>query len=412
MSELSNLPAGWSVQPLHNFISELESGVSVNADDRKKVGSEIGVLKTSCVSLGKFIANEHKAVWLKDELRAKVNPREGEIIVSRMNTPDLVGESGLVTQTDKTLFLPDRLWQTVARADVPTDFKWLIQILNWGPVRKNIRDAATGTSNSMKNISKREFLGIEVPTPSLAEQQGIAEVLSALDELIEATEALIAKKVLVRSAILTALVNDTNASSVAIDMLASKVGSGVTPTGGSEVYTSYGVTFVRSQNVLNESIELSDVAFITNEIHAGMAASKLQVHDVLLNITGASIGRCCTFPEGIGEANVNQHVCIIRLHNPCQADAALLAALICSEFGQRELNKQISGGNREGLNYQQVRAMALPWPQDAAIRAEMAAVLQAAKSEIEELEAEVMKLQQQKQGLMHDLLTGKTRVLQ
>jgi type I restriction enzyme S subunit len=89
-----------------------------------------------------------------------------------------------------------------------------------------------------------------------------------------------------------------------------------------------------------------------------------------------------------------------------------LAALICSEFGQRELNRQISGGNREGLNYQQVRAMALPWPQDATIRAEMASVIQAAKLEIEALEAELVKLRQQKQGLMHDLLTGKTGVFQ
>lgn len=288
---------------------------------------------------------------------------------------------------------------------------FLSYLLRLPQVNRHFSRTATGSTRYGLSLKALHEAPIRIPE-SEPEQQGIAEVLSALDEQIEATEALIAKKVLVRSAILTALVNDTNASSVAIDMLASKVGSGVTPTGGSEVYTSYGVTFVRSQNVLNESIELSDVAFITNEIHAGMAASKLQVHDVLLNITGASIGRCCTFPEGIGEANVNQHVCIIRLHNPCQADAALLAALICSEFGQRELNKQISGGNREGLNYQQVRAMALPWPQDAAIRAEMAAVLQAAKSEIEELEAEVMKLQQQKQGLMHDLLTGTTRVLQ
>lgn len=293
----------------------------------------------------------------------------------------------------------------VATPKMRVDAKWLFyHLLNFDLTKLN---EATG----VPSISRDWLLKQRFYTPDYEEQKGIAEVLSVLDDQIAATEALISKKVLVRSAILTALVNDTHASSVAIDVLASKVGSGVTPTGGSEVYTSSGVTFVRSQNVLNERLELSDVAFITNETHACMAASKLQAHDVLLNITGASIGRSCIFPEGIGEANVNQHVCIIRLHNPCQADAALMAALICSEFGQRELNRQISGGNREGLNYQQVRAMSIPWPQDAAIRAEMAAVLEAAKSEIEELEAVVMKLQQQKKGLMHDLLTGKTKVL-
>lgn len=292
-----------------------------------------------------------------------------------------------------------------ATANVNQDF------LFYALQHKDIRRFIKGGTRAKLNASDLKDILVEIPLDT-REQRGIAEVLSALDEQIEATEALISKKFLVRSAILTTLVKDAHASSVAIDLLASKVGSGVTPTGGSEVYTSSGVTFVRSQNVLNESLEFSDVAFITDETHAGMAASKLQVHDVLLNITGASIGRSCAVPEGIGEANVNQHVCIIRLHHPCKADAALLAALICSEFGQRELNRQISGGNREGLNYQQVRAMALPWPQDAAIRAEMASVIQAAKSEIEALEAELVKLQQQKQGLMHDLLSGKTRVLQ
>ncbi len=286
---------------------------------------------------------------------------------------------------------------------------FLSYLLRLPQVNRHFARTATGSTRYGLSLKALHEAPIRIPE-SEREQCGIAEVLSALDEQIEVTEALISKKVLVRSAILTALVEDAHASSVELDLLASKVGSGVTPTGGSEVYTSSGVTFVRSQNVLNESLELSDVAFITDEIHAGMAASKLQAHDVLLNITGASIGRSCTVPEGIGESNVNQHVCIIRLHHPCQADATLLAALICSEFGQRELNRQISGGNREGLNYQQVRAIALPWPQDAAIRAEMAAVLQSAKSEIEALEAEVMKSRQQKQGLMHDLLTGKTRV--
>lgn len=288
--------------------------------------------------------------------------------------------------------------------------EFLKQLIFSDAIEQQIDSLVAGSNYPAITVSNVKRL--QVLAPTFTEQESIAEVLSALDEQIEATEALISKKFLVRSAILTTLVKDAHASSVAIDLLASKVGSGVTPTGGSEVYTSSGVTFVRSQNVLNESLEFSDVAFITDETHAGMAASKLQVHDVLLNITGASIGRSCAVPEGIGEANVNQHVCIIRLHRPCKADAALLAALICSEFGQRELNRQISGGNREGLNYQQVRAMALPWPQDAAIRAEMASVIQAAKSEIEALEAELVKLQQQKQGLMHDLLSGKTRVLQ
>ena len=248
--------------------------------------------------------------------------------------------------------------------------------------------------------------------PPLREQRRIAEILSTLDEQIAQTEALVEKESLVRTAILTSMVMSSNAPSITIEELASKVGSGVTPTGGSEVYRTSGITFVRSQNVLNEQLDLADAAFITDEIHKGMAGSRLEENDVLLNITGASIGRCCYVPPRSGEANVNQHVCIIRLNNPNEADAQLLAALICSEFGQRELTKQISGGNREGLNYQQVRAVSIPWPAFSETRAKMAAVLESAKLSIAALEARATKLKCQKQGLMHDLLTGKVRVNQ
>ena len=90
------------------------------------------------------------------------------------------------------------------------------------------------------------------------------------------------------------------------------VGSGVTPRGGKSAYTSSGITFLRSQNVYFEGLELDDVVFIPTEIDDVMRRSRVQPNDVLLNITGASIGRCTVVPADLGPANVNQHVCIVR----------------------------------------------------------------------------------------------------
>lgn len=178
------LPKGWGSQPLSSFIERFESGVSVNSDDRPAQGQEVGILKTSCVYGGRFKIEENKSVWSKDRKRVRVNPRAGSIIISRMNTPDLVGESGYVDQSYGHIFLPDRLWQTVARTSVQTDFRWLAQVLQWALVKKQIKDAATGTSNSMKNISQGAFLGVLVPTPPFKEQRRIAAILSAADEAI------------------------------------------------------------------------------------------------------------------------------------------------------------------------------------------------------------------------------------
>ncbi|MDW1502317.1 restriction endonuclease subunit S, partial [Vibrio sp. YT-19(2023)] len=95
--------------------------------------------------------------------------------------------------------------------------------------------------------------------------------------------------------------------------LTSKLGSGSTPRGGKNAYTSEGIPFLRSQNVRNEGIKFDDIAYISEEIHQKMENTKVLPGDVLLNITGASLGRSTIFPSNLVEANVSQHVTIIRL---------------------------------------------------------------------------------------------------
>jgi type I restriction enzyme S subunit len=93
--------------------------------------------------------------------------------------------------------------------------------------------------------------------------------------------------------------------------LVTKVGSGITPKGGSENYLTEGIPLIRSQNIYTDGLRMEDVAFISEETHRSMSGSKVFSGDVLLNITGASIGRTYFVEESMGEANVNQHVCFI-----------------------------------------------------------------------------------------------------
>jgi len=93
-----------------------------------------------------------------------------------------------------------------------------------------------------------------------------------------------------------------------------KIGSGSTPTGGAKVYQDQGILFIRSQNVNNNRLLLEDITFISQNIHDQMKGSTVQSADILLNITGASIGRSCVVPTSFDTGNVNQHVCIVRLN--------------------------------------------------------------------------------------------------
>lgn len=135
--------------------------------------------------------------------------------------------------------------------------------------------------------------------------------------------------------------------------LATKVGSGVTPKGGASVYQDDGIPLFRSQNVTNDGFLLDDIAYISEEIHKSMIGTRLMPNDVLLNITGASIGRCYYLPKNFKEGNVNQHVCIIRPKVNVVIPAFLYYNLI-SAVGQQMIDVCQTGANREGLTKEDI----------------------------------------------------------
>ena len=147
---------------------------------------------------------------------------------------------------------------------------------------------------------------------------------------------------------------------VPIKYLVIYIGSGKTPTGGGEAYQDRGILFLRSQNIFNDGLHLDDVVYISEEIDNTMGISRVLPGDVLLNITGASIGRTCLVPENIGRANVNQHVCIVRTINNGMG-------LWVSKFFQSNVIKEQvdyfqTGAGREGLNFQEISNFVISFP--------------------------------------------------
>ena len=139
-----------------------------------------------------------------------------------------------------------------------------------------------------------------------------------------------------------------------------KIGSGITPSGGAASYLESGVPLLRSQNVHFDGLRLDDVAFIGEDTHAEMAGTRLQPGDVLLNITGASIGRCTFVPEGFGEGNVNQHVCIIRPSS--RIDYRFLTYCLSAPWGQDQIFSSFTGASRQGLGQRDLGEIQVPVP--------------------------------------------------
>ena len=147
---------------------------------------------------------------------------------------------------------------------------------------------------------------------------------------------------------------------VKIGTITKKVGSGVTPRGGESVYRSKGHPFVRSQNVGWGRLLLNDIAYIDEETHKKQLNTVLELNDVLLNITGASIGRCAVVNEMIVNGNVNQHVCIIRSNGT--VDSEFLCNYLLSNYGQKQIDSFQAGGNRQGLNFEQIKSIRICIP--------------------------------------------------
>ncbi len=126
-----------------------------------------------------------------------------------------------------------------------------------------------------------------------------------------------------------------------------RIGSGVTPKGGSEVYVSEGIPLLRSQNVYDDGLRIDDVSFIDETTHSKMRSSQLKPNDILINITGASIGRTCVVPYSMPRANINQHIIFLRVKHK-------LVPYVSNYFKTNSVKEYINliqaGTSKEALN--------------------------------------------------------------
>ena len=192
--EIGLIPCKSQVIKIRYLISCIESGVSVNAGQEPAQEGEMGILKTSAVSQYKFIQTENKNVNLEEYSRLSCPVKSNTIIVSRMNTPELVGACGYVDKSYGNLFLPDRLWQVHFTESTNVKYIWYYLCSNY--VRNYYASLSTGTSSSMQNISQEQFFNVNIILPTEDEQSRIVNFLdrkcSVIDEIIAEKEALIA----------------------------------------------------------------------------------------------------------------------------------------------------------------------------------------------------------------------------
>jgi len=203
------------------------------------------------------------------------------------------------------------------------------------------------SGGAQPNISQTIIKEVVIPLPPLSIQQEIVAKIEQYEKIIAGAKQVV-------ESYKPQIEIKPEWEMVELGRVLDFVSSGATPLGGSEVYKSEGILFIRSQNILWGISDYSDAVFIDKKKHDEMNRSKLKQNDVLLNITGASIGRCSIYDKNI-EANVNQHVAILRVKNSILPK--YLMYIILDKNVQSQIWSVQSGGTRQALNYQQIKQL-------------------------------------------------------
>lgn len=192
--------------PIGRHIRKIESGTSVNSIIGTADKETPGVLSTSCVYGNHFDASQNKRVEPADYERVSCPVRKNTVIVSRMNTPALVGACGFSDKDIDNVFLPDRLWQVYFDDTLMPEFVW--RYLSRPSAQAWFATIATGSSNTMKNITKPQFKAVLIPNVPSDMQRRIIKSISKITDERDTACQLYGQTISTLQALRTRLISD------------------------------------------------------------------------------------------------------------------------------------------------------------------------------------------------------------
>ena len=164
---------------LSSLIERVEAGRSFGGSAAPAGLDEWGIIKVSAMTWGAFDAHENKAVPA-DRVDPRFEIRPGDVLVSRANTTEYVGAPVLVVATRPRLLLSDKSLRLVPRPGI--DRSWLATVLGVRSTRRQVSRLATGTKDSMRNISQSSLLSVEVPLASEQQQREVVDRAAAIQD--------------------------------------------------------------------------------------------------------------------------------------------------------------------------------------------------------------------------------------
>jgi type I restriction enzyme S subunit len=177
-----NNPRAWDRLPMKDFLKAIDSGSSPKCLDRPAREGEWGVLKLGAVTQCVYLQGENKALPEGEDPQARHEVKAGDLLLSRKNTPDLVGAAAYVRRTRERLLMPDLIFRLALKQDAPVDGVYLHALLTHPGKRKVLQSLASGSAASMVNISKQKLLGLLCEVPPLDLQSEFSRRVAAAEQ--------------------------------------------------------------------------------------------------------------------------------------------------------------------------------------------------------------------------------------
>ncbi len=272
-------------------------------------------------------------------------------------------------------------------------------------------------STGIRNLQLKEYKEIPVPIPPLPEQKRIVNVLDkAFAEIAQAkanAEQNLKNAKEVFESYLQGVFENKGSDWVEKKLkdITIKIGSGATPRGGKASYKEEGISLVRSMNVHDFEFKEKNLAFIDDKQADGLSNVILEKNDVLLNITGASIARCCIIPEKYLPARVNQHVSIIRVKQDLVFPLFLNSLLVSDYYKKQILETGEQGATRQAITKAQIENFIVYLPKTVREQKKLVQELNQLKIETKNLELvyqqKLNNLEELKKSILQKAFNGK-----
>ena len=250
------------------------------------------------------------------------------------------------------------------------------------------------TGTAQPQITREKLAPFKIPLPPKTVQEKIIAEIETLEQKEKAGR----EKVESLRENISSTINQASGTTTKLKVITSKIGSGATPKGGNSSYQSSGISLIRSQNIYDYGFIEKGLAFINEEQATKLDNVTVEKNDILFNITGASIARCCIVPEEYLPARVNQHVSIIRTNDKALPKYVQML-LISAEYKNQLLQIGEGATSRQAITKLQLEEFKIPVP-SIPEQQKIVDEINKLETEIAKIEFELATMEEQKEQIL------------